>query len=74
MLTEIDGVPGVSVYIYVDDVDALFEKLIARGLITPHRENSPVHESPINQTWGAREFYVTDANGNTLRFGTPLKK
>lgn len=74
MLTETDGVPGISVYVYVDDVDALFEKYRTRGLSTPRKENSPVHESPINQTWGMREFYVTDADGNTLRFATPLKK
>ena len=27
-----------------------------------------VHEGPINQTWGTREFYVDDPDGNTLRF------
>jgi catechol 2,3-dioxygenase-like lactoylglutathione lyase family enzyme len=74
MLTETDGVSGIPVYVYVADVDALFEKYRTRGLITPGKENSPVHESPINQTWGMREFYVTDADGNTLRFSTPLKK
>lgn len=72
-LTEIDGVPGIPVCVLVDDVDTLFEKYIARGLITPRKENSPVHESPIDQTWGMREFYVTDADGNTLRFSSPLK-
>jgi len=24
--------------------------------------------SPVDQTWGTREFYVTDPDGNTLRF------
>ena len=71
-LTMTDGVPGIAVYVYVDDVDALFQKYIQRGLTTPHKENSPVHESPLNQTWGMREFYVTDADGNTLRFSTPI--
>jgi hypothetical protein len=27
-----------------------------------------VHEGPIEQTWGTREFYVDDPDGNTLRF------
>lgn len=27
-----------------------------------------VHEGPLNQTWGTREFYVDDPDGNTLRF------
>ena len=74
MLTETDGISGVPVYVYVDDVDALYQKYLTRGLITPRKENSPVHESPIDQTWGTREFYVTDADGNTLRFSTPIKE
>ena len=28
----------------------------------------------MNQTWGIREFYVTDADGNTLRFGEPIRR
>lgn len=71
MLTETDGTSSISVYVYVEDVDALFKKCMERGLITPRKENSPVHESPVDQTWGMREFYVTDADGNTLRFATP---
>jgi catechol 2,3-dioxygenase-like lactoylglutathione lyase family enzyme len=70
-LTMTDGIFGIAVY--VDDVDAVFKKYLQRGLVTPRKENSPVHESPINQTWGMREFYVTDADGNTLRFATPLR-
>jgi hypothetical protein len=31
----------------------------------------PVHRGPVDQTWGIREFYVTDADGNMLRFGEP---
>jgi hypothetical protein len=27
-----------------------------------------VHAGPIDQTWGTREFYVDDPDGNTLRF------
>lgn len=67
-LSEIDGIPGVPVTVRVDDVDSLFGKYIERRLVTPKKENSPVHESPVNQTWGTREFYVTDTDGNTLRF------
>lgn len=71
-LTMTDGIFGIAIYAYVDDVDKLFHKYIQRGLITPHKEDSPVHESPIDQTWGMREFYVTDADGNTLRFAAPI--
>lgn len=69
-LTETDGKSGIAVYVYVEDVDAVYKKCIQRGLATPRNENSPVHESPVDQTWGLREFYVTDADGNTLRFAS----
>lgn len=72
-LSSMDGTPNVVIYVHVDDVDKLFEKYITRGLITPKKVNSPVHESPIDQTWGLREFYVTDQSGNTLRFATPIE-
>jgi hypothetical protein len=29
---------------------------------------------PIDQSWGMREFYVTDPSGNTLRFGKFIEK
>jgi uncharacterized glyoxalase superfamily protein PhnB len=58
---------GSVIYVWVDDVDSLFAKYKSRGLDT-NRPNSPVHQRPVDQTWGRREFYVTDADGNTLRF------
>lgn len=67
-----DSVFGCAVNVRVDDVDELFRKYIARGLDTSGREHSPVHQGPLDQTWGMREFYVTDPDGNTLRFGTPI--
>jgi hypothetical protein len=27
-----------------------------------------VHEGPLDQSWGTREFYVDDPDGNTIRF------
>jgi catechol 2,3-dioxygenase-like lactoylglutathione lyase family enzyme len=59
---------GSVVNVWVTDVDSLFAKFISRGLDTSAKPNSPVHKGPVNQTWGRREFYVTDADGNTLRF------
>ena len=49
------------------DVDALFNAFVARGLVPPERD-SPVHRGPTDQSWGTREFYVDDPDGNTLRF------
>lgn len=63
-----DGVFGQAIAVLVDDVDALFRKLRARGLATPGRRDSPVHEGPIDQSWGTREFYVDDPDSNTVRF------
>ena len=65
---ESDRLFGSVVNVWVDDVDGLFNKYIERGLDTSPKKDSPVHQGPLNQTWGTREFYVTDAEGNTLRF------
>jgi len=70
---ESDKLFGSVVNIWVNDVDALFAKYMSRGLNTSGKSNSPVHTGPVDQTWGRREFYVTDADGNTLRFGQFLK-
>ena len=65
-----DGVFGTVVAITTNDIDALFRTFRARGLQTPGNPDAPqhVHEGPIDQTWGTREFYVEDPDGNTLRF------
>ena len=64
---------GSVVNIFVTDVDALFSKYKSRGLDTLSRPESPVHTRPTDQTWGRSEFYVTDADGNTLRFGQIIR-
>ena len=65
---ESDRLYGSVVYVWVTNLDELFDKYRRRGLDTSLKPNSPVHQGPIDQTWGRREFYVTDADGNTLRF------
>ncbi len=72
ILASMDGTPRIAVYIKVDNVDTIFNKYINRGLVIPNNPNSPVHNSPIDQTWGMREFYINDPSGNTLRFATPI--
>jgi catechol 2,3-dioxygenase-like lactoylglutathione lyase family enzyme len=69
-----DGALGTAVYCYVDDVDALFERFRKAGLKTPGKPDSPVEEGPVDQTWGMREVYVRDPDGNTLRFGSPSSR
>jgi catechol 2,3-dioxygenase-like lactoylglutathione lyase family enzyme len=65
-----DGSYGQAVVVLTDDVDEVFRKFRARGLKTPGNPDAPraVHEGPIEQSWGTREFYVDDPDGNTLRF------
>jgi catechol 2,3-dioxygenase-like lactoylglutathione lyase family enzyme len=63
-----DGAIGQRLVVTVTDVDAHVRLLLARGLRTPGDPASPVHEGPVDQTWGTREFYVDDPDGNTVRF------
>ena len=65
-----DGAFGQVVAVTTDNVDAVFRKFRERGLRTPGNPEAPrmVHEGPIDQSWGTREFYVDDPDGNTLRF------
>lgn len=63
-----DGVAGQALVVDVTEVDSLFETFRARGLEPSARPESPVHQGPVDQTWGTREFYVDDPDGNSLRF------
>ena len=72
-LSRDDGVFGTVVVVATPDVDGAFRQFRQRGLQTPGNPDAPtlVHEGPIDQTWGTREFYVEDPDGNTLRFTQP---
>ena len=69
-----DGVTGTAAYLYVDDVDVLFRGFLQRGFKTRGNRPSPVDDGPVDQTWGMREVYVREPDGNTLRFGTPIRQ
>jgi len=71
-LSALDGVFGNPVNIRVNNVDNLFCKYLQRGLQVSGNLNSPVHNGPVDQSWGTREFYVDDPDGNTLRFIQPV--
>jgi catechol 2,3-dioxygenase-like lactoylglutathione lyase family enzyme len=66
-----DGVAGAAVFFRIADVDALFAELLARGFAPPG-DLGPVFASPTDQTWGMREFYVRDPDGNSLRFAASI--
>jgi catechol 2,3-dioxygenase-like lactoylglutathione lyase family enzyme len=55
-----DGGSGGVVFLLVEDVDALHAELVAKGV--------PIALEPTDQTWGNREMYVKDADGNSIRF------
>ena len=55
-----DGIPGGAVNLIVDDVDALHAELVEKGV--------RIDTGPVDQTWGTREVYVKDADGNSIRF------
>jgi uncharacterized glyoxalase superfamily protein PhnB len=55
-----DGVAGGVVNLLVEDVDALHAEFVTKGV--------PIAVEPVDQTWGTREMYVKDTDGNCLRF------
>lgn len=68
-----DGVFGNVVYVRVDDIAELYEKLIARGLAKPQDgESAGLTMVPVDQTWGMREFSVRDPDGNRMTFGQAI--
>lgn len=69
-----DGVFGSLQRIYVGDVDERYAKFRSRGLETTLRPESPIHTAPVDQTWGLREFSVTDPDGNGLCFCAPINR
>ena len=55
-----DGVAGGVVFLLVEDVDALHAELVGKEI--------PIALEPTDQSWGNREMYVEDADGNSIRF------
>lgn len=55
-----DAVAGGVAVIMVNGVDALHTELVEQGV--------SIDLKPTDQTWGNREMYVKDEDGNTLRF------
>ena len=57
-----DGLSGGVAYVVVDDIDALHAQLALEGV--------RIDLEPTDQTWGNREMYVKDPDGNSIRFVT----
>jgi uncharacterized glyoxalase superfamily protein PhnB len=54
-----------SAYVYVEDADALYAELKAKGAI--------VKGEPVSYPWGLRDFKVVDLEGNRITFGQPFE-
>ena len=54
-----DGISGGVANLIVDDVDALHAEFVAKGV--------SIAVGPVDQTWGTREMYIKDTDGNTIR-------
>lgn len=61
-----DGVAGGVVGFEVRNVDALHAEFVSRGI--------PISLPPTDQTWGNREMYIRDPDGNALRFCQPMDR
>lgn len=58
-----DAVPGGVANLVVDNVDELHSEFLAKSVA--------IDLPPTDQTWGTREMYIKDADGNSLRFQQP---
>ena len=58
------GGAGVSLMVYVQDVDATFARACANGLEPEF--------APRDASWGERYFHIVDPDGHELSFARPL--
>ena len=63
-----DGQFGQATIVPVEDVDAVFWDVTARGHDASRRTGSPLHQGPVDQTWDTREWAVDDPDGNRVVF------
>jgi uncharacterized glyoxalase superfamily protein PhnB len=55
-----DGRPGGIAFVIVEDIDALYDQLRTKDV--------KITLPPTEQSWGNREMYISDLDGNSLRF------
>lgn len=61
MVGEVGAAGGKSIYVAVDDVDALFARVEAAG--------ARIEQAPTDRDYGSREFICRDPQGNVWCFG-----
>jgi MerR family transcriptional regulator, thiopeptide resistance regulator len=57
-------VAGAGLFVYVDDVDAHYQRAKAAGAL--------IDSEPVNQPYGQREYGARDPEGHRWWFATPL--
>lgn len=62
-----DGVFGNVIYVQVANIDRIYSEFKSNGLNI--QEKSGITMEPVEQSWGMKEFYVSDPDGNRIRFG-----
>jgi len=62
-----DGVFGNVIYIRVGDIDTVYSRFLQSGLKV--QAIAGVSMEPVTQSWGMKEFAVTDPDGNRITFG-----
>ena len=60
------GGETIGLYVYVDDVDAHFERAKAAG--------AAIREEPTDQEYGERRYTAYDPEGHCWYFATPIKQ
>lgn len=65
-----DGVFGSVIYVRVQNIDELYGAFLSNGLKA--QTESGITMKPVVQTWGMKEFYVADPDGNRIRFGQEI--
>ena len=68
-----DSPLGNKVYVRTENIDALHRMIVANGL-APDAASDPPHlrGGPIDQTWGMREVWLSDPDGNVILFGEEI--
>ncbi len=65
-----DGAFGNVIYIKVNNIDDIYKGFVNNGLKIQNL--SGISMEITEQTWGMTEFYVTDPDGNHIRFGEQI--
>ncbi len=65
-----DGEFGNVIYVRVNNIDDIYQGFLNNGLTI--QDKSGISMEPVEQTWGMKEFYVADPDGNRIRYGQQI--